>query len=42
MLFKLKNGQQLLVRGDAMMLSFFMGELNFDTEQSEDDEDDDV
>ena len=35
MLFKLKNGQQLLVRGDAMMLAFFMGELNYGYEEDE-------
>lgn len=28
MIFTLKNNQQLLVRGDEMMLSFYMGQLS--------------
>jgi hypothetical protein len=40
MLFKLKNGQQLLIRGDAMMLAFFMGELNYGYDESEEEEED--
>ena len=36
MLFTIKNGQQLLVRGDAMRLAFYMGEIDYDSDDDSD------
>ena len=35
-IFVLKNGQQIIIRGDLSMLMFLMGELNYDYNNDQD------